>query len=206
MENANPFGPHVPPNAPRDQVVKELDELLEISAMIDSRLETNDHNQIVVPPPASSEQLLHDFFDPSKFLKADDIISDAESMDTPLVSPFLDSYDKSNDGEVVNNIYLNEEYFSRQISRFCERDLAFSCMIGFRGFVAYFDPNLSMNIITHKSINTIMANQLASGDNNFVAIVSNVQVFVGSFTYTTDLTVFQDIDVGNRYLNNLILH
>ncbi|GJY13074.1 hypothetical protein Tco_0382383 [Tanacetum coccineum] len=83
---------------------KELDELLEISAMIDSRLETNDHNQIVVPPPASSEQLLHDFFDPSKFLEVDDIISDAESMDTPLVSPFLDSYDKSNHDEVVNDI------------------------------------------------------------------------------------------------------
>ncbi|GKB46151.1 hypothetical protein Tco_0896904 [Tanacetum coccineum] len=173
---------------------KELDELLEISDMIDSRLENIDHDLIVFPPPASPEQLLHNFLDPPKFLKVDDIVADAEFVDTLLVSPFLDLDDESDDGEVVNDIYLNEEYFNRKISRFSERDLAFPCMIGFRKFVAYFDPNLSINIITRKAINTIMVNQLASRNDNFVAIVRNVQVFVGSFTYTTDFTVFEDIE------------
>ncbi|GJT10048.1 hypothetical protein Tco_0857090 [Tanacetum coccineum] len=96
MENANPFGPLVPPNAPRDRVVKELDEVLELSAMIDSRLENIDHNLIDVSPTASPEQLLHNFLDPPEYLEIDDIVSDAESVDTPLVSPFLDS----DDGEV----------------------------------------------------------------------------------------------------------
>ncbi|GJS64305.1 putative reverse transcriptase domain-containing protein [Tanacetum coccineum] len=40
MENANLVGPPVPPNAPRDQIVHELGELLEISAMIDFDLRT----------------------------------------------------------------------------------------------------------------------------------------------------------------------
>nr|GEV63462.1 MAK10-like protein [Tanacetum cinerariifolium] len=72
--------------------------------------------------------------------------------------------------------------------------LSFSRRKGFRKFVAYFDPHLSMNIITHKAINTIMVNQQGSMDDNFVAIVGNVQVFVGSITYTTDFIVFEDIE------------
>ncbi|GKD13456.1 hypothetical protein Tco_1197863 [Tanacetum coccineum] len=94
MENANPFGPHVPPNATCDQIAQELDELLEISAIFDSCLENN----------------------PLKFLGIDSIVSDAESVDTPLVSPFLNSDDESDDGEVINDIYLNTEYFDMQIS------------------------------------------------------------------------------------------
>ncbi|GJZ84631.1 hypothetical protein Tco_0649970 [Tanacetum coccineum] len=39
-----------------------------------------------------------------------------------------------------------------------------------------------------------MVNQLASRDDNFVAIIRNVQMFVGSFTYTTDFTIFEDIE------------
>ncbi|GKA04234.1 hypothetical protein Tco_0677015 [Tanacetum coccineum] len=142
-------------------------------------------------PLALPEQPLNDFFDPPDFHEIDDIVFDAEFVDTPLVSPFLDS----DDGEVINDIYLNTEYcnYNRQINKFDERDLAFPCMIGFRQFVAYFDPNLSMNIITRKALNTIMVNQLASRDDNFVAIIRNVHVFVGSFTYTTNFIVFKDI-------------
>ncbi|GJW97703.1 hypothetical protein Tco_0179511 [Tanacetum coccineum] len=149
MENANPFGQLVPPNAPLDLVVQELDELIEISAMIDSRLENIDHDLIDVSPPASPEQLLHNFLDPHEYLEIDDIVLDAETIDTP------------------------------------------PC---FRNIVAYFDLNMSMNIITRKAINTIMVYQLASRDDNFVSIIRNVQVFVGSFSYTTDFTVFEDIE------------
>nr|GEV63914.1 reverse transcriptase domain-containing protein [Tanacetum cinerariifolium] len=116
-KNVKSFGPPVPPKAPRDQIVQELDELLEISAMIDSCLENIDHDQIVVPPPASPEQLLHNFLDPLEFLGIDDIVSDAESVDTPLVSLFLNSDDELDDGEVVNDVYLNTKYFNRQINR-----------------------------------------------------------------------------------------
>ncbi|GJW97306.1 RNA-directed DNA polymerase, eukaryota, reverse transcriptase zinc-binding domain protein [Tanacetum coccineum] len=172
----------------------ELDELLEIFAMIDSRLENIDHDLIVVPPPYSPEQLLQNFLDPPEYLEIDDIISDIKSVDTPLVYYFLDSNDESDNGEVVNDIYLNEEYFNRQINRYSERDLAFPCMIGFRKFVACFDPNLSMSIITRKAINIIMVNQLASRDDNFVGIVKNVHVFVESVTYTIDFIVFEDIE------------
>ncbi|GJW03472.1 hypothetical protein Tco_1562328 [Tanacetum coccineum] len=195
MEKANPFGLPVPPNASRDQIAQELNEILEISIMIDSRLENIDHNQIVIPPPALPKQLLIDFLDPPDLLKIDDIVSDAESVDTPRVSPFLDSDDESDEGEVINDIYLNTKYYNynRQINKFDERELAFPCIIDFRQFVAYFDPNLSMNIITRRALNIIMVQQLASRDDNFVAIVRNVHVFVRSFTYTTNFTVFEDI-------------
>nr|GEU47461.1 hypothetical protein [Tanacetum cinerariifolium] len=91
--NTNPFGLPVPPNAPHDQVVQELDKILEISTMIDSRLENIDHDLIDVSPPASPEQLLHIFLDPPEYLEINDIMSDVESVDTPFVSPFLDSDD-----------------------------------------------------------------------------------------------------------------
>nr|GEU75619.1 probable WRKY transcription factor 71 [Tanacetum cinerariifolium] len=133
------------------------------------------------------------FLDPSEFLGIDFIVSNVEYVDTPLVSYFLDSYDESDDGEVVNDIYLNMEYFNIQIHKFSERDLAFHYLIGFRKFVAYFDLNLSVNIITRKFLNNIMVNQLASRDDNLVTIFRNVHVFVGSFTYTTDFIVFEDI-------------
>ncbi|GKC22068.1 hypothetical protein Tco_1024218 [Tanacetum coccineum] len=77
---------------------------------------------------------------------------DDESVDTPLISPFLDSDDDSDDGEVLNKLekYDNIGQLRRQkaINCFDGDDLAFQCMIGFRKFVAYFDPFLPMNIIT----------------------------------------------------------
>nr|GEZ72601.1 glycosyl transferase, family 8 [Tanacetum cinerariifolium] len=61
----------------------------------------------------------------------DDLESDDESVDTPFVSPFLDSDDEPDGGEVLNG-----------------------------NFVAYFDPFLPMNIITRKAYNTIMVERL----------------------------------------------
>ena len=66
-------------------------------------------------------------------------------------------------------------------------------MIGFRKFVAYFDPFLPMNIITRKAYNTIMVEGLESTGRNLVAIVRDVYVFVGSFTYITNFVVLKDI-------------
>ncbi|GJX31925.1 hypothetical protein Tco_0241780 [Tanacetum coccineum] len=131
----------------------------------------------------------------------DDLESDDESVDTPLVSPFLDS----DDGEVLNELY---EYGNagmlrrkRIINSFDGDDLAFQCMIGFRKFVAYFDPFLPMNIITRKAYNTIMVYGLESTGMNLVAIVRDIYVFVGSFTYVTDFVVLEDI--GEFILNEI---
>ncbi|GKB96907.1 hypothetical protein Tco_0983044 [Tanacetum coccineum] len=101
----------------------------------------------------------------------DDLEPDDESVDTPLVSPFLDSDDDFDNGEVLNEL---EEY-------------------GFRKFVAYFDPFLPMNIITHQAYNTIMVEGLESTGKNLVAIVRDIYVFVGSFTYITDFVILEDI-------------
>nr|GEV22670.1 homeodomain-like protein [Tanacetum cinerariifolium] len=59
--------------------------------------------------------------------------------------------------------------------------------------VAYFDPFLPMNIITRKAYNTIMVEELESTGKNLVAIVRDVYLFVGSFTYITDFVVLEDI-------------
>ncbi|GJW88867.1 hypothetical protein Tco_0164207 [Tanacetum coccineum] len=123
--------------------------------------------------------------------------SDDESVDTPLVSPFPHSYNDLDDGEVLNDLieYENVGMLRREraINSFDGDDLAFQCMIGFKKFVAYFDPFLPMNIITHKAYNTIMVEGYQSTGKNLVAVVRDVYVFVGSFTYITDFVVLEDI-------------
>ncbi|GJZ27499.1 hypothetical protein Tco_0571752 [Tanacetum coccineum] len=210
MENTNPpptLNPHALPTTLRTKVVQELDELQEILAYIDSRLE-------------NIEQFLNSFVNPPNEINMNDLESDNESVDTPLVSPFLDSDDDSDDGEVLNEL---EEYgnvgklcrkkvinsidgddlaFPCMIGKLCRKkfinsidgdDLAFPCMIGFKKFVSYFDPFLPMNVITRKAYNTIMVEGLKSTGRNLVAIVWDVYMFVGSFTYVTNFVLLEDI-------------
>ncbi|GKB24969.1 hypothetical protein Tco_0864370 [Tanacetum coccineum] len=135
MENMNPFLP-VLPNGLRAKITQELNELRAISSMIDSLLENIDHTRIAIPPTAPFEQLFNDFMNPPGVLEMDDLESDDESVDTPLVSPFLDSDDESDDGEVLNEIdeYGNAGNFyrNRMINSVDGNNLAFSCVIGFR--------------------------------------------------------------------------
>ncbi|GKA68586.1 hypothetical protein Tco_0768503 [Tanacetum coccineum] len=127
-----------------------------------------------------------------------DLESDDESVDTPLVYPFPHSDNDSNDGEVLNELieYENVGMLRREkaINSFDGDDLEFQCMIGFRKVVAYFDPFLPMNIITRKAYKTIMVEGLESTESkNLVVVVRDVYVFVGSFTYITDFVVLEDI-------------
>ncbi|GKA92333.1 hypothetical protein Tco_0814258 [Tanacetum coccineum] len=92
MENANPPPTNnrpVLPTAMRAKVVQELNELHAISAYIDFRLENID-------------QFLNGFTKPPNEIDMDDLEPDDESVDTPLVSLFLDSDDDSDDDEVLN--------------------------------------------------------------------------------------------------------
>ncbi|GJX63143.1 hypothetical protein Tco_0296043 [Tanacetum coccineum] len=190
MEDANPCVP-APPNELRVRITQELNDLQAILAMIDSLLENIGRAHIPIPPHVPFEQLLNDFMNPPDELVMDDSESDTESYETPLVSPFLDYDDESDYGEVINelNEYGNTRNFYRNriINSFDGNDLAFPCMIGFRKFVAYFDPFLPMNIITRKAFDTIIVGGLENTGRNLVAIIRDVYVFVGSFTYVTDL-------------------
>ncbi|GJR94720.1 hypothetical protein Tco_0266894 [Tanacetum coccineum] len=151
MENANLFVP-IPPNGLRPMITQELNDLCIISAMIDSCFENINHTQIIIPPHVPFEQLLNDFMNPTDVFELDDLESRNELVDTPLVSPFIDLDEELDDGEVLNelNEYGNAgNFYHDSIIFSIERDdLAFPCMIGFRKFVAYFDPFLPMNIIT----------------------------------------------------------
>nr|GEX55069.1 protein kinase-like domain, concanavalin A-like lectin/glucanase domain protein [Tanacetum cinerariifolium] len=196
MENANPFIP-TPPIEIRAIITQELNELRTISAMIDSYLENIGHTHIPIPPHASFEQLLDDFMNPPDVFEMDDSESDSEFNDTPLVYPFLDSDEESDDGEVINE--LNEYgngwnfYCNRIINSVDGNDLAFPCMIGLMKFFAYFDSFLPMNIITRKAYNTIMVNGLENTGRNLVTIVRDVYVCIGSFTYVMDFILLEDI-------------
>ncbi|GJV80663.1 hypothetical protein Tco_1516533 [Tanacetum coccineum] len=123
--------------------------------------------------------------------------SDDESVDTPLVSTFPHSNNDSDDSEVLNELieYENVGMLCREkaINSFDRYDLAFQSMIGFRKSVTYFDPFLPMNIVTRKAYNTIMVEGLESTGKNLVAVVRDVYVFVGSFTYIMDFVVLEDI-------------
>ncbi|GJR53318.1 hypothetical protein Tco_1403839 [Tanacetum coccineum] len=168
----------------RVRAVQELHELQIISAFVDSRLE-------------SIEQFLNNFANHPNETDMNNLESDDESVDIPLVSPFPHSDNDSDDGEVLNEMieYENVRMLCREraINSFDGDDLAFQCMIGFRKFVSYFDPFLPMNIITRKPYNTIMVEGLESTGKNLVAVVRDVYVFVGSFTYITDFVVLEDI-------------
>ncbi|GKC75465.1 hypothetical protein Tco_1126239 [Tanacetum coccineum] len=122
---------------------------------------------------------------------------DDEAVDTPLVTPFPHSDNDSDDGEFLNELsgYENAGTLRREriINSFNEDDLAFECMIGFRKFTAYLDPFLSMNIISRKAYNTIMVDGLEGTGRNLVAIIRDVYVLVGSFTYIMDFVVLEYI-------------
>ncbi|GKB56542.1 homeodomain-like protein, partial [Tanacetum coccineum] len=115
------------------------------------------------------DQFLNGFTNQPNGINVDDLEPDDGLVDTPLVSPFLDLDDE----EVLNEL---EEYGNAG-----------------KKFVAYFDPFLPMNIITRKAYNTIMVDGLGSTWRNLVAIVKDVYVFVGSFTYIIDFVVLEDI-------------
>ncbi|GJV97223.1 hypothetical protein Tco_1548800 [Tanacetum coccineum] len=109
--------------------------------------------------------------------------SDDEAVDTPLVSPFPQSNNDLDDEEVLNELseYQNAGtlHQERIINSFDGDDLAFECMIGFRKFTAYLNPFLPMNIISRKAYNTIMVDRLEGTRRNLVAIIRDVYVFVG---------------------------
>ncbi|GJS12116.1 hypothetical protein Tco_0368912 [Tanacetum coccineum] len=76
------------PAALRSKVVREVHELHEISSFVDSRLE-------------SIEQFLNSFANQPNETDMNDLESDDESVDTPLVSYFPHSNNDSDDGEVL---------------------------------------------------------------------------------------------------------
>ncbi|GJZ10017.1 hypothetical protein Tco_0544776 [Tanacetum coccineum] len=123
--------------------------------------------------------------------------SDDEAVNTPLVSPFPHSDNDLDDEEVLNELseYENAGTLCQEriINSFDGDDLAFECMIGFRKFTAYLDPFLPMNIISRKAYNTIMVDGLEGTGKNLVAIVRDIYVFVRSFTYITNFVVLEDI-------------
>ncbi|GJS20181.1 hypothetical protein Tco_0448813 [Tanacetum coccineum] len=108
----------------RTQAVQELYELQRISAFVDSRLE-------------SIERFLNNFANQPNKTNMNNLESDDESVDTPIVSTFPHSDNDLDDGEVLNELI---EYEMKS--------------------VAYFNPFLLMNIITRKAYNTIMVEGL----------------------------------------------
>nr|GEZ46579.1 hypothetical protein [Tanacetum cinerariifolium] len=161
MENANPpltLNLPILPTALRTKVVQELDELQAICAYIDSCLE-------------NIEQFLNCSVNLPNEIYMDYLESEDESIDTPFVSPFLDSDNR----EVLNKL---EEYGNA--GRLCRKkviniidgdDLAYPCMIGFRKYVTYFDPFLPMNIITRKAYNNIMVEGLESTEKTWLLLI-----------------------------------
>ncbi|GKC64821.1 hypothetical protein Tco_1097419 [Tanacetum coccineum] len=117
--------------------------------------------------------------------------SDDETGETPLVSPFPHSDNDSNEDEVLNELieYENARTLRREriINSLDRDDLAFECMIGFRKFTAYLDPFLPMNIISRKAYNTIMINGLSGRGKKTSFGVKEDYVLLGFSPINTDL-------------------
>ncbi|GJT45087.1 hypothetical protein Tco_0953802 [Tanacetum coccineum] len=142
MENANPFVP-APPNGLHAKITREINELRAISALIDSYLRDVNHTL-------------------SNEIDMDDLASSDEQIDTPLISPFLDSDDESDDVEVIDEL---DEY----------------------GNMRNFYPKRIINSLDGEDLAFPLPGR------NSVAIVKDVYVFVGSFTYVADFVVLEDI-------------
>ncbi|GJW17510.1 hypothetical protein Tco_0024946, partial [Tanacetum coccineum] len=195
MENASPppiSNRPVLPVTLRAQFNQEFQELRKILAFVDSRLE-------------SIERFLNRFANQPNETSINDPESDDGSIKTPLVSFFPHSDNDSDDEEVLNELseYDNAGTLRREriINSLDGDDLAFKRMIGFMKFTAYLDPFLPMNIISRKAYNTIMVDRLEGTEKNLVAIVRDVYVFVGSFTYITDFVVLEHI--GEFIMNDM---
>ncbi|GKD13915.1 hypothetical protein Tco_1198322 [Tanacetum coccineum] len=94
MENANPPPTNNRPVLPtvlRAQAIQELHVLTNISAFIDSRLE-------------SIKRFFNDFANQPNETNANYLDPDDESVDTPLVSSFPHSDNDSDDDEVLNKL------------------------------------------------------------------------------------------------------
>ncbi|GJY73658.1 hypothetical protein Tco_0478089 [Tanacetum coccineum] len=184
MENANPPPTNNRPVLPAALRARIDQELHVILAFVDTLLE-------------SIEQFLNNFANQPNDTNMNNLESDDEAVDTPLVFPFPPSDNDSDDEEVLNELieYENAGTLRREriINSFDGDDLAFECMIDFRKFTAYLDPFLPMNIISRKAYNTIMVEGLKGTGKNLVAIVKDVYVFVGSLTYIADFVVLEDI-------------
>nr|GEZ61009.1 hypothetical protein [Tanacetum cinerariifolium] len=94
MENVNPPPTNnhpVLPAALRARAIQELHELQVISTFVDSRLE-------------SIEQFLNNFAIQPNETNINGLDSNNESIDTPIVSPFPNSKNDSDDGKVLNEL------------------------------------------------------------------------------------------------------
>nr|GEV82266.1 hypothetical protein [Tanacetum cinerariifolium] len=187
MENVNPpptINRPVLPAALRAQAVQKLHELQRTSAFIDYRLE-------------SITRFLNNFANQPNETNINDLESNDELVDTPLVSLFLHSENDSDDSEILNELieYENARTLRQEIiiNRSDGDDLAFQCMIGFRKFTAYLNPFLPMNVISRKAYNRIMVEGPEGTGKNLIAIVKDVYMCVRSFTYITNYIVLEDI-------------
>ncbi|GJU13644.1 hypothetical protein Tco_1136040 [Tanacetum coccineum] len=122
MENVNPpptSNRPVLPAALHAQVIQELQELQELQrilSFVESRLK-------------SIERFLNNFSNQPNETNMNDLKSDNESVDTPLVSPFPHSDNDSDDSEELNELieYENVGMLCREkaINSFDGDDLAF---------------------------------------------------------------------------------
>ncbi|GJZ31641.1 hypothetical protein Tco_0576688 [Tanacetum coccineum] len=119
MENANPPPTNNRPVLPtvlRAQAIQELHVLTKISTFVDYRLE-------------SIKQILNDFANQPNKTNTNDLESDDESVDTPIISPFPHSDNDSDDAEVLNELseYENVGMLRQEriINSFDGDDLAF---------------------------------------------------------------------------------
>lgn len=62
-----------------------------------------------------------------------------------------------------------------------------------RSFDAYLNSSFPVNIISRSEFNKIMVNELEYHEDNVVARVKTLHVFVGSFTYQVDIMIMEDL-------------
>ncbi|GJS61916.1 hypothetical protein Tco_0656700 [Tanacetum coccineum] len=104
IENANPPPTNnrpILPAALRAQIDQELHELHMISTFVDSRLE-------------SIEQFLNNFANQPNETNMNNLESDDDAIDTPLVSPFPPLENDLDDEEVLNELIKYENAGTRR--------------------------------------------------------------------------------------------
>ncbi|GJX69412.1 homeodomain-like protein [Tanacetum coccineum] len=103
------------------------------------------------------------------------------------------------EGEVIEEFRTRDDELDTGIDNYpscCDYDknLKFSCMIGFEFTHVNFFPLLYVNVMSKKFCNSIMKDKMVYKGNNVIGALMNVLIFVGTFSFVTDFTVLEDMD------------
>nr|GEW13916.1 hypothetical protein [Tanacetum cinerariifolium] len=101
---------------------------------------------------------------------------------------------KNGDVDIGINDYPSYYDYDKKIHIDCTHNLKFSCIIGFEFTHANFFPLLYVNVMSKKFHNSIIKDKMEYKGNNVIKTLTNLPIFVETFSVVTDFAVLKNMD------------